>query len=124
MMRATALCFAVALSCAACIIIPYSVQTSVRASLVTKAQALVVGISTMEEVLLEFGEPEEYIDGASPVFRYEWARKRGVAVGGLGSLGEDVYRETNYALRIEFDNDLKVRRYEVEEIRASWGRGY
>ena len=118
MMHATALLgTALVLSCAACAIIPYSVRTSVRPSLVAKAHGLVVGMTTMEDVLLEFGEPEEYIDGASPVFRYRWARERGVVVG-VGPAASEVYRETSYALRIEFDNDLKVHRFEVEEIKG------
>ena len=104
---------------AACVVVPYNIRTSTRPSLASAAREhLVVGVTTMEDVLLRFGEPEEQLDGAAPVFRYRWGRSSGVGVTAFTWNREvtgGAAKAVGYALRIDFGPDARVRSYQVEE---------
>ena len=75
-------------------------------------KSIVVGATTLEEVLLRLGEPQEHFD-APTVFLYRWVRVRSFffvmvapAPGGVGGFASQ--SGTEYTLHIAFDENNKV----------------
>lgn len=81
-------------------------------------ESIVVGSTTMEEVLLRFGEPQEHFD-APTVFLYRWIRLKGFAfllVGVSGAAGAEEENTVEYTLHIAFDENDTVARYNVSKV--------
>src|SRR2546423_12654849 len=77
-------------------------------------ESIVVGSTTMEDVLLRFGEPQAHFD-APTVFLYRWMRIKGCAflIAGPAALAE---ASIEYTLHIAFDENDKVARYNVSKV--------
>ena len=77
-------------------------------------ESIVVGSTTMEDVLLRFGEPQEQFEGPT-VFLYRWMRIRGFAFFVLWA-GNAVEESVEYTLHIVFDENDKVTRHNVSKV--------
>lgn len=109
--------------CAGCIVVPVlrdAPHADSRRSKIEKRalESIMVGSTTIEEVLLRFGEPDEHFD-APTVFLYRWLRRKytflfvlGPYVAGAGDTVETV----EYTLHIAFDENNKVSRHKVSEV--------
>src|SRR5574341_498901 len=78
-------------------------------------KSIIVGSTTIEDVLLRLGEPQEHYD-APTVFLYRWVWVSGLSMitqWGLSRLEEK--RTVEYTLHIAFDENNKVSRYKVSE---------
>ena len=81
-------------------------------------KTIIIGSTTMEDVLLRLGEPQERYD-APTVFLYRWVWERGfilVGVGGYGVGGMGAKETAEYTLHILFDEKNKVARYKISSV--------
>lgn len=84
-------------------------------------QSFIVGSTTIEDVLLKLGEPQDHYE-APTVFLYRWIWKRGfvffgIAPGGYGGGGGIATGvTTEYTLHILFDEQSKIARYTISKV--------
>ncbi len=81
-------------------------------------KSFIVGSTTIEDVLLRLGEPQDHYD-APTVFLYRWIWVRNFAVfgaGGGGMGGTATGDTTEYTLHILFDERNKVSRYKISSV--------
>jgi hypothetical protein len=81
-------------------------------------KSIIVGSTTIEDVLLRLGEPQDHHD-APTVFLYRWVWVRGfilVGAGGYGVGGGAAEETTEYTLHILFDEKNKVARYKISSV--------
>ncbi len=85
-------------------------------------QSFIVGSTTIEDVLLQLGEPQDHYE-APTVFLYRWIWRKGfvlfgaAAAGyGMGGGGTASSVTTEYTLHILFDEQNKVARYNISSV--------
>jgi len=84
-------------------------------------KSIIIGSTTIEDVLLRLGEPQDHHD-APTVFLYRWVWERGfifIVVGpapGGGVGGTAAGDTTEYTLRILFDETNKVTRHKISSV--------
>lgn len=78
-------------------------------------KSIIIGSTTIEDILLRFGEPQEHYD-VPTVFLYRWIWLRGFIFAGV--VAEET---TEYTLHIIFDEKNKVTRYKISSVLL---RGY
>ncbi len=77
-------------------------------------QSFIVGSTTIEDVLLRLGEPQDYYE-APTVFLYRWILRKGFSFL-LGGKGASSSVTTEYTLHILFDAQNKVARYKISSV--------
>ena len=120
----TLLLVAVLFLCAGCFFWAYSHpgSGSSRTDVDDKTlESIIVGSTTIEDILLRLGEPEEHYD-APTVFLYRWVRVKGffffgVAPSRAGGVASE--STTEYTLHIAFDENDKVSRYKLSKTPLS-----
>ena len=115
----------VALSCAGCVVVPIPRNdpdvNSSRAKIEKQTvESLRVGTTTLQDVLLMLGEPEEHYESPTVLF-YRWRRIKGLFLflccGGPYGFGAfDREDRVDYTLRLTFDDDGKLRESNVSEV--------
>ena len=81
-------------------------------------KTIIIGSTTIEDILLRFGEPQEHYD-APTVFLYRWVWVRNfilVGAGGYGVGGAATGDTTEYTLHLLFDEKNKVTRYKISSV--------
>jgi hypothetical protein len=81
-------------------------------------KSIIIGSTTIEDILLRLGEPQEHYD-VPTVFLYRWVWVRGfilVGAGGYGVGGTGSGDTTEYTLHILFDEKNKVTRYKISSV--------
>ena len=81
-------------------------------------KSIIIGSTTIEDVLLRLGEPQEHYD-APTVFLYRWVWLRGfffAVVGPIGVAGVEAGDTTEYTLHLLFDEKNKVARYKITSV--------
>ena len=81
-------------------------------------KSLIIGSTTIEDVLLRLGEPQEHYD-APTVFLYRWVWARNFLLFGAGGYtmgGTATGDTTEYTLHILFDERNRVTRYKVSSV--------
>jgi len=80
--------------------------------------SILVGSTTLEDVLKRFGEPEEHFD-APTVLLYRWTRLQGIyALTLMLNQASEFESESlvEYTLHIAFDENDKVSRYKISKL--------
>ena len=81
-------------------------------------QSFIVGSTTIEDVLLKLGEPQDHYE-APTVFLYRWIWVKGFFLAGAGYAGGGATASsvtTEYTLHILFDKENKIARYKVSSV--------
>ena len=87
-------------------------------------KSIIVGSTTIEDVLLRLGEPQEHYE-APTVFLYRWVWVGGFFYFGAGAMSAGYGGSesiTEYTLHISFDENNKVIRYKVSKVPLSFKR--